>query len=887
MASFTDAITQFTPYQPEAPVEALAKVGLWKQQQYDAGVQKIQDEFTSVAGMPIAKEPVKNYLQTKLDDVKKQVSSGIATDFSNQRLVNHVTSLTKQVGADPIVQLGVQNTLALQKGYKDIEDSKQVGKDGNSRWGKNNEDYFNSKAVEWLNDGKLDSPFNTQYTPHVDVDGRIRKLGNDLKDNGYITEIPYQRDNAGNTLYFDKSGKASTNPANGQPKVDDAILKVTYKGVGAQRLLGAFYDGLTAEDEQQLHIDSWAHYRGATSETFVNDINNKYDLQKKNLLDHYSQIGNQLNDPKLSSVQKAALQSELNNTISSLTTGIEKDRQQDLNDLSLNNIDEYKYKLYTQNYLLGMSRDLAHEEKDYEIKSNPYAEMALGRQRLNAEYDRMRMDDRHFNMKFAQDAGQFEANYRLKLKELGIGQEPITQDNGIRTDLPIPTIETLQQKVNTTQQQLQELDSRYAPSMVQGYDKIVKSNLSTEEKTKAIKGSLDDQFNNYLKNPNSVTDNKLKTYFDTRNALELDMHTKQNMQKNITEQANNKFNDKIGEVLKGVVGLKSGSGDEFYTAEQFIDANSKFNKYYSVSNSPGGGGLMGGGGGNTMTVLDTKSLLSDFKGTKYQNLAVAVAKNYTGEPLTPTEKTILARYKDLSNTYKAGVSSAVDERNNFISSEIMKSLPEYRVRSGTLNPLKNPQEAHQLNSLIGNSINAYNNGQLPLENSSDFDPDKLTEWTTGKTKEAVDYVLNKNYDGSGSLIVQLGKDKMTIPISNLSQYFPEYSANDPFDNMKEIIKSHPYRSTNINQAEDPVNAYIQGNQLPTLRNYPAISSKVRADVEENPYTEGQYQVRLYYFDGKTWIPGVISGGWKNEAEIGDVLNNIGPKTITDFLNRNK
>ena len=45
MASWTDnpqALTNFNPYVSQLPVEAMVKVGMQKQQQYDEGIQKIQ-----------------------------------------------------------------------------------------------------------------------------------------------------------------------------------------------------------------------------------------------------------------------------------------------------------------------------------------------------------------------------------------------------------------------------------------------------------------------------------------------------------------------------------------------------------------------------------------------------------------------------------------------------------------------------------------------------------------------------------------------------------------------------------------------------------------------------------------------------------------------------
>ena len=62
MASFTDQVPQFNPYISQLPVEAMVKVGMQKQAQYDAGVQKVQQYIDNVAGLDVS-DKHKSYLQ--------------------------------------------------------------------------------------------------------------------------------------------------------------------------------------------------------------------------------------------------------------------------------------------------------------------------------------------------------------------------------------------------------------------------------------------------------------------------------------------------------------------------------------------------------------------------------------------------------------------------------------------------------------------------------------------------------------------------------------------------------------------------------------------------------------------------------------------------------
>ena len=65
MASFTDQISQFNPYIPQLPVDAMVKVGMQKQAQYDQGVQKIQGYVDNIAGMDVIRDVDKQLLQSK------------------------------------------------------------------------------------------------------------------------------------------------------------------------------------------------------------------------------------------------------------------------------------------------------------------------------------------------------------------------------------------------------------------------------------------------------------------------------------------------------------------------------------------------------------------------------------------------------------------------------------------------------------------------------------------------------------------------------------------------------------------------------------------------------------------------------------------------------
>ena len=66
MASYKDTTpSTFNPYIEQRPVEAMAKVGMYKQQRFDEGVKKIQESIDNVAGLDVVRDIDKQYLQSK------------------------------------------------------------------------------------------------------------------------------------------------------------------------------------------------------------------------------------------------------------------------------------------------------------------------------------------------------------------------------------------------------------------------------------------------------------------------------------------------------------------------------------------------------------------------------------------------------------------------------------------------------------------------------------------------------------------------------------------------------------------------------------------------------------------------------------------------------
>ena len=164
MASFTDAISQFNPYVQQLPTDLMMKVGMQKQAQYDAGVQKVQQYVDNIAGFDVAKNVDKAYLQSKLNELGGKLKIFASADFSNQQLVNSVGGMAKELASDPTIQQAVASTQLYKKGVSQLNTDIANGKaKDHTTW------LFSQEANKYLSADKPGASFSYRYqTPTAD-----------------------------------------------------------------------------------------------------------------------------------------------------------------------------------------------------------------------------------------------------------------------------------------------------------------------------------------------------------------------------------------------------------------------------------------------------------------------------------------------------------------------------------------------------------------------------------------------------------------------------------------------------------------------------------------------------------------------------------------------
>ena len=254
MASFTDSVPQFKPYVDQLPVEAMVKVGMQKQAQYEQGVQKIQGQIDRVLGMDIANEADRAYTQSKLNELSNNLKFVAGGDFSNFQLVNSVGGMAGKVSGDKYVQAAVQSTARSKQESALMMDDRKKGKLTPA-----NELHYSKQLNSYLTAGFKNedgSPitFGGRYVPHFDVNKFIKETFDGLKIDGLSYDDVFEKDANGNIRVDAQTGKPIYSPT---------MTKLEKEGIFPEKaketINQIFSDSRVS---QQLSIDGQYVYRG-------------------------------------------------------------------------------------------------------------------------------------------------------------------------------------------------------------------------------------------------------------------------------------------------------------------------------------------------------------------------------------------------------------------------------------------------------------------------------------------------------------------------------------------------------------------------------------------------------------------------------------------------
>lgn len=341
---------------------------MYKQQKYEEGVQKIQNSIDNVAGLDIANPVQQQYLQSKLDALGNNLKGVAAGDFSDFSLVNSVNGMTKQIVKDEDVINAVSSTTRLRAGYKKREELSKKGLTD-----KNNDDYYDKFASEYVNDKNVKAKFNADYVPYTNIVKKLQEALVNAGESSTVAEELFVTGNDGKPLigadgrYQYADVKTIDKLVTNKPAVLAAINNVMSRG----------------DVKQQLGIDGWATYRGVEATNLLKPLRGQYDQENERLQSQSLEISSLLTATNLSPEQrkiytKASSDIEAsilsnNNTFVSLTKQAEDSPE------------EFKQNFYAQDFKQNLITQFVKNEKSRTFGVNE------GMQQQNVR-DRMTFD---------------------------------------------------------------------------------------------------------------------------------------------------------------------------------------------------------------------------------------------------------------------------------------------------------------------------------------------------------------------------------------------------------------------------------------------------------------------------------------------------------------
>ncbi len=353
MASYKDITpSKFSPYVPTRPVEAMMRVGMYKQQKFDEGLKKIQDNIDNVAGLDVVRPEDKEYLQSKLNQLGGQISNMAGGDFSNFSLVNSVNGMTNQIVKDPAIMNAVSNTARYKKDLTTVDKLQSEGK-----WAPSNQAAFQKDVNNWFQGGQ-DATYNANVSPYVNV----------TKDATEIVKALGVKE-TGRDVAFNEKGQ-----------LVDAITRVRVKGISKERIASALKSGLSPQAYRQLSIDGLYKYSNTSPEQYVNDVNLSY----QSTFTKYSEDRDRLvalKNAAASPSEQQRLQGEIDQIDSSIES-IKSEYDSVSQGFSNGDVEGSQAQLYTMNWLQDTSNAYATESVIQSYETNPMARMQLERDKM-------------------------------------------------------------------------------------------------------------------------------------------------------------------------------------------------------------------------------------------------------------------------------------------------------------------------------------------------------------------------------------------------------------------------------------------------------------------------------------------------------------------------
>ncbi|MBC7088717.1 MAG: hypothetical protein H5T96_09685, partial [Tissierellales bacterium] len=438
MASFTDRPITFTPYVQQLPVEQMYQVGATKQNLYNQGLQRIQSQIDSVAGLDVARDVDKAYLESKMNSLGNSLKLVAAGDFSDFQLVNSVRGMINQVGNDENIKNAVASTHNYRQGLMDMQAAIKEGKSSPS-----NEWDFQTRAAEWLNSGDIKQTFSGGYHPYTDYRGKLLDAIKQLKPDVNATDLSF------------------TTNSKGELVPTDATTRQKLSGIPPEKMQQAVMSVMTPSDWRQMEIDGRYSYANIPPEAFAQSVTESYSEKYDAFTDQRDKLKNALNSTT-SAGEKANLVRQIAD-IDKTINGLVSEYSNIAETFTKGDVESAKARLYTTNFINGFSKAFSYTEAENTQETNPNAVIAMQREVKNQDWKKFIITEERLWKQFDLDREklafekQKEANKLLGEGGTGGGLGSVT----MREDVPEITKGTFTDKLAQDSGQLAGSDAAF------------------------------------------------------------------------------------------------------------------------------------------------------------------------------------------------------------------------------------------------------------------------------------------------------------------------------------------------------------------------------------------------------------------------------------------
>lgn len=343
------------------PVDTYAAVGMYKQGMYEQGIQQIQTALSTVAGLEIARDVDKNYLNSKVSEVTSKINNIGGGDWSNKNLVSKATGIATTVAKDQYVQDAVYSTAE----YKNrLETLKKVREKGDNYSPQNEWDYLNDVNA-WMSDPAVGKKLgHKEYANYVDLNETALKYFKDKHPNTIVRQNPVTGEMA---AYVLNEGKE------------------TY--ISATDVQNEFRAMVSSDPKlsNQLRINTQFNLQGQDPTKYFGRLDSAY---KKNIQD-LSKKKEELIKEKSTITDPATIASyekQIKDLEESALPSLNK-KYDEIKDSYSKDPNSFMYQTEVENYFSSVGEHYAYSDVSHKLVENPIAKIAYEHSKDEKEFE--------------------------------------------------------------------------------------------------------------------------------------------------------------------------------------------------------------------------------------------------------------------------------------------------------------------------------------------------------------------------------------------------------------------------------------------------------------------------------------------------------------------